>query len=296
MPPRGVQPQMAQAAASLHAEISGAAALRDALPAGGAAEAALRTGGLDVEATLRYSLRDYPLREALTEVLGLPRELEALHRALPHFSPDAASHADVMRRKTALLLPLTDRQRAAEFVALYDALVLEQLAPQLDRALGRASSSARVVHYAAMPTLRVQQPSALRQIRPHCDGIYGLQPGALNYWLPLTEVEEGCTLHVESAPGRGDFHALLPRVGECVRFNGRSCLHYTTPNGTGRTRVSLDFRCVVGEHFEQRSRLARRGYYSEARADAGGPYVKVSGGRVSELHGLPHTGKAVVVA
>ena len=30
-------------------------------------------------------------------------------------------------------------------------------------------------------------------------------------------------MHVESVPGRGDFHALELRYGEFVRFNGKAC-------------------------------------------------------------------------
>lgn len=240
---------------------------------------------------MTYSVDSYPLAAVLQEVLDLPCHLEVLHDMIQHFSPCASRHADVMRQKTALLQPLTDEQRASRWIGLYDALVLEQLAPLLDHALGHSNATSRAVFYAAAPTLRVQQPSEQRQIRPHCDGIYGLQEGAINFWLPLTDVEAGCTLHVESSPGRGDFHPLLPRVGEAVRFNGRRCLHYTTPNLTGRTRVSVDFRIVCGEHFEPGNRLAQRGYFSEAQTGEDGRYVKVAGGRISELHGLPYTAR-----
>ena len=288
-------PAFNAATAGLGAELQVAERQRDALPHGGSIEAALHAAGLDVEEVLRYPVQDYPLREILTDVLGLSCELDALHNELPHFSPGAGSHREVMRRKTELLQPLTDVERAAAFIACYDALVLDELAPQLARALSRAESPpSRSVYYAATPTVRVQQPSHLRQIRPHCDGIYGLQEGALNFWLPLTEVESDCTLHVESTPGARDFHPLLPRLGELVRFNGRRCVHYTTPNSAGRTRVSLDFRCVIGDHWDPRNRLARCGYFSEARLNEDGRYVKVRGGHISELHGLPYTGRARV--
>ena len=67
---------------------------------------------MEAEATLQYSRQRYPLREALTEVLRLPCELEGLHGVLPHFSPLEVSHSDVMQSKTELLLPLTDEERA----------------------------------------------------------------------------------------------------------------------------------------------------------------------------------------
>ena len=52
------------------------------------------------------------------------------------------------------------------------------------------------------------------------------------------------TLHVESAPGKGDFRPMDLRAGEGLRFNGIACRHYTCANDTGRTRVSFDFRVI----------------------------------------------------
>lgn len=45
----------------------------------------------------------------------------------------------------------------------------------------------------------------------------------------------------------------------------------------------------MGEHFDPTNRLARQGYFSEARVTKTGKYVKVRSGTISQLHGLPHT-------
>ena len=47
--------------------------------------------------------------------------------------------------------------------------------------------------------------------------------------------------------GRRDFRPILLSPGECLRFNGTLCRHFTRINRSGRTRVSLDFRCTVPE-------------------------------------------------
>ncbi|KAL3929434.1 MAG: hypothetical protein SGPRY_001963 [Prymnesium sp.] len=182
-----------------------------------AAPESQRIAPLLAESTFRYSSEQYPLTAALVEVLQLPCPLEELHREIEGFSTDPACHNRVMRAKKRLLLPLTDTVRSKRFHLLYDQLVLRELAPQLLRTVGVSSSTASSFYYSAVPTLRVQQPSSLRQIRPHCDGMYDLQEGALNFWLPLTPVEPESTLHIESEPGRRDYHPLLPKVGEMVR-------------------------------------------------------------------------------
>lgn len=216
-----------------HAEV-----LRDELPPGGSIDAALKTSGLQTEATLLYSHRQFPLREALTEVLDLPCELESLHSVLSFFSLDREHHGEVMRAKVKLLLPLTDEKLAAPFFSLYEDLVLQELAPQLNHALGREPSPSHAFYFPVVPTLRVQQPSQLRQIRPHCDGIYGLQEGAINFWLPLTPLEPTSTLHVESSPGMRDFHPLLPNIGELVRSQSASV-------GRSRVRLNQEFRYLI---------------------------------------------------
>uniref|UniRef100_A0A7S3EYY0 Uncharacterized protein n=1 Tax=Haptolina ericina TaxID=156174 RepID=A0A7S3EYY0_9EUKA len=153
------------------------------------------------------------------------------------------------------------------------------------------------IYYATFPTIRVQTPSSsIATIRPHIDGIYGLQAGSLNIWLPLTEVEEVSALWVESSVGSTNFCPIT----RPTRFDGRRRVHFTIPNRSRMTRVSLDFRVVPGGGFDPASRLAQMGYFSAAslvRADHGGAegadcrWVKTMSGHISELHGLPHTGK-----
>ena len=62
--------------------------------------------------------------------------------------------------------------------------------------------------------------------------------------MPLTRVSGTNSLQVESAPGLGDFRSLDLSYGECFRFNGNRCRHYTEPNSSGATRVSFDLRML----------------------------------------------------
>ncbi|KAL1515813.1 hypothetical protein AB1Y20_002429 [Prymnesium parvum] len=265
----------------LATELRHAERLRDALPP---PRRRLAPPPLEARATLAYDEARFPLRATLARTLALDPPLHRLHLALPAFSASRDAHRRVMAAKAALLRPLAEEGAEGAFAAAYEALVLEVLAPHLRAALGAAE-----IHFAAAPTVRVQTPSAGRQLRAHCDGVYGVQEGALNFWLPLTPVRAECALHVESAPGARDYLPLLPEVGEVVRFNGRRCVHFTVPNTTNQTRVSIDFRCVIGEHFDPYNRLAREEYFSKARVTEDGSFVKVASGRISKLHGMPYS-------
>lgn len=107
--------------------------------------------------------------------------------------------------------------------------------------------------------------------RMHNDAQYGHQPGEVNFWLPLTRLSAANTLWTETAEGRGDFQPLLlqelgyaadtPEVDQeaeprepvllpLQHFHGTLCRHHTQPNSSGRTRVSLDFRCAPRSAFD----------------------------------------------
>ena len=161
---------------------------------------------------------------------------------------------------------------------------------------------------------------------------------SLNFWIPLTRVSEASALWLEGATGVGELGGELggeiggaaegPRTPyaraphylalmDASRFDGRSTIHFTVPNRSTRTRVSIDFRVVPGVRFEPSCRLARLGYFSACErhgerfsVGAGGPrdgrrddddgarsgkFRKVASGRVSKLHGMPHEAKPVVL-
>ena len=134
------------------------------------------------------------------------------------------------------------------------------------------------------PTLRFQFPSARALGHRHRDDAYEghqgceinfcawpvIEPFHENYdsiarhshdlpcsilgWagLPLTRTYAANTLHVETAPGRGDFSPVELSPGQCLRFNGSECEHFTLPNSTDDTRTSLDFRVIPISHWRDK--------------------------------------------
>ena len=184
----------------------------------------------------------------------------------------------------------------------------------------QTSEGEETLWYACVPTLRVQTPSEEHAtIRPHVDGapsrhhgthpygahphgappltplvtvtgMYALPEGSLNFWVPLTDLDRSSTLWVESRPGQEDWHPLKG----ATRFDGRRCLHFTLPNHSPHTRVSIDFRCIPGALYDPSGRLAQAGYFSSvvrttSASGEQGPFVPACRGQTSMLHGLPHT-------
>jgi hypothetical protein len=101
------------------------------------------------------------------------------------------------------------------------------------------------VVYQGTPSLRVHLPGTGKPlIRKHNDAEYFHQPNEINCWMALTPTFGSNTLWAESTPGRGDFHPFECEEGEgeLRLFYGNQCMHYTLPNHTDTTRVSIDFR------------------------------------------------------
>jgi hypothetical protein len=82
-------------------------------------------------------------------------------------------------------------------------------------------------------------------VHKHKDADYFHQPNELNFWVPLTPTFGTNTLWAESTPGAQDFSPFETNgAGEAVQFWGGQCSHYTVPNDTSTTRVSIDFRVI----------------------------------------------------
>jgi hypothetical protein len=77
--------------------------------------------------------------------------------------------------------------------------------------------------------------------------------------MPFTAVDETSTLWAETQPLVGDFYPFLLDVGEVWHFPGSLCRHFTKPNISGRTRISLDFRCSVASCFDKDWKLRGSG-------------------------------------
>ena len=130
------------------------------------------------------------------------------------------------------------------FLAAFDAFVAEAIAPLCGDESG--------IRYQRPPTLRVHLPSRAARygkgkgtIGVHCDAEYARHEAAeINFWIPFTSVAGSNSLHLESAPRKSDFCAASLDPGEGLRFDGNACRHFTVPNGTSSTRVSIDFRVV----------------------------------------------------
>eukprot|EP01064_Diplonema_japonicum_P038252 TRINITY_DN9193_c0_g1_i1.p1 TRINITY_DN9193_c0_g1~~TRINITY_DN9193_c0_g1_i1.p1 ORF type:complete len:313 (+),score=71.12 TRINITY_DN9193_c0_g1_i1:44-940(+) len=101
------------------------------------------------------------------------------------------------------------------------------------------------------PTFRVHLPGTDKGVgRRHRDYDYLHPPTELNFWLPIgCQVYDTNSLYAESEPCKGDYTPFTTEPNQMVRFYGSLCDHFTLPNTTPHTRVSIDFRVIRKQDY-----------------------------------------------
>ena len=105
--------------------------------------------------------------------------------------------------------------------------------------------------YQKYPSLRVSIPKNKSVGEIHCDSDYNHPEEEMNYWLPITKLNETNTLYYEKEPNKGDFLPLLINYGEIAELYLNKCRHYSNINTTDELRLSLDFRIIPGSKWEK---------------------------------------------
>lgn len=122
-----------------------------------------------------------------------------------------------------------------------------------------------------VPSFRVHLPNNKAVGEYHHDSDFGHQPGAINFWIPLTDAHDSNTIHVGSAESGGP-KPVNVKYGEALAFDAINSLHGNEINRTGQTRISFDFRVVPERDYVESSqvsintmaRLALGDYYLHA--------------------------------
>ena len=155
------------------------------------------------------------------------------------------------------------RRKCTKFCDAYERMIREVIAPHIVKQFSNENESDRVVLYQFPPTIRIYcshlkpigknvEKGEYRSLgRFHCDAQYGHQDGEINFWMPLTSLRDTSTLWAETEPMKEDYYPFRLRIGEIQQFPGTNCRHFTKPNVSGKTRVSIDFRCSTRSCFDK---------------------------------------------
>jgi hypothetical protein len=107
--------------------------------------------------------------------------------------------------------------------------------------------------YQKFPSFRIQLPNNKAVCSWHSDGDKDNKHpnGEINFIIPLTDCYDTNTVWTESEPNKKDYHPINMKYGELLRFNGNKCSHGNKVNKTNVTRVSMDFRILPKNKYDE---------------------------------------------
>lgn len=184
-----------------------------------------------IEGQFEFDIMEHDLRAALLQCTHLPTNMNLCQL-----------HKDV-NAKDNLQYSLTCNYE--KFQEVYDNFVITVCAPRLASLVDYYED---IIYYQAFPCLRIIQPGDF-SIGPHADVAYGHHPCSVNFYVPLTKIGGTASLFLESRMGSEDFHPVEGEYGIAQHFAGATRLHWTTVNTTDYTRVSMDFRLLLGTTY-----------------------------------------------
>ena len=194
------------------------------------------------EVDIAFDTALYPIGEAFAHMLRM--KFDDLPRLHEQYSQDKGRLKD-RHEKRKLLHSILDPSARDPFQAVFLDFVLKYVAPHV-----RSITKASRIYFQSFPCIRVVRPGEF-SIGPHCDASYGFSQGNINFYIPLTKIFGTNSLILESSPGIEDWHTIELEYGSIKRFYGSQCSHFTAENTTAQTRISLDFRIILDEHWQE---------------------------------------------
>ena len=237
------------------------------------------------EVDVKFDCENHQLGQSFATMLGLTfDELPLLHM---QYSKDKGRLKD-RHEKRRLLKDILDPVKRKPFQAVFLDFVLQVVAPHVQS----ITQSSRI-YFQCFPCIRVVRPGEF-SIGPHCDASYGFSQGNINFYVPLTKIFGTNSLILESSPGLEDWHTIELDYGSLKRFYGSQCSHFTAENTTDQTRISLDFRVILEEHWQEDHDhfCSTPGYYVSCKfvpfevedRGTGRPLQSGAGGEDLDLH------------
>ncbi len=183
---------------------------------------------------LQYNTSLFTFKEVVQRALDINYPLEDIHKFYSW---------EMRYRETDQSTPLHRRyyDNFESMVApLWERFVSEVIAPQMEGDF----------LYQKIPTFRVQLPGNVAVGEFHKDSKYGHQDGAINLYIPFTELNVYNTILVETEDGSDEYTPLLCEYGEFFEWDGINRNHGNLPNESNVTRISIDARIIPGHVME----------------------------------------------
>jgi hypothetical protein len=187
---------------------------------------------------LNYDINEYDFQEKFKELFSV--------NSLTDINEDVAVFQRENDQKTNYHKIYYEWARSDEFKKLYNTFIRDNVLP-----LYKSS-----IVYQTIPTFRIAYQNNIAVGEFHKDKNYrdvswAEKVSEDNFFLPVTDAFDTNTIWVESFEDSGDFFPMNCKYGEFIKWDGSNLTHGNKINKTGRTRISIDFRVILHDKYEE---------------------------------------------
>ena len=193
-----------------------------------------------------YNSKFYNFCGEVEKIFGVPQgELHNLHELRSDLMPKDKLNFDNETRTDfhSVFYSALNSDKGASVKAIYEAFIRTIIAPMFEKSFV----------YQAFPSFRVHIPNdqAVHKWHHDSDENHNHPEWEINFQVALTKMWDSNAMWLESVPGLGDFKPVEMEVGDYTIFYGNKCAHGNKQNKTGKTRVSMDFRVLPYDKYDE---------------------------------------------
>jgi len=193
-----------------------------------------------------YDTDNYNFCGEVEKIFGVPQgELHNLHELRSDLMPPDKLNFDNETRTDfhSTFYGALNSDKGDDVKAVYEAFIKNVVAPMFEGSFV----------YQTFPSFRVHIPNdqAIHKWHHDSDENHNHPDWEINFQVALTKMWDSNAMWLESVPGLGDFKPVEMEVGDYTIFYGNKCIHGNKENKTGRTRVSMDFRVLPYDKYDE---------------------------------------------
>jgi len=196
--------------------------------------------------TYDYDIKYYDFCGEVEKIFGVPKGgLDNLHETRSDLMPAHKLNFDNETRTDfhSTFYGALNSAQGGDIKYVYESFIKNVVAPMFKKSFV----------YQAFPSFRVHIPNdqAIHKWHHDSDEDHNHPDWEINFQLALTKMWGSNAMWLESVPGLGDFAPVEMNVGDFTIFYGNKCAHGNKKNKTGKTRVSMDFRVLPYDKYDE---------------------------------------------
>ena len=194
----------------------------------------------------QYNQNEYDFCSEVEKIFNIPNgELRNLHKLRESLMPKDKLNFDNETRTDfhSTFYGALNSEQGAAVKDVYKRFIDDIVAPMFDGSFV----------YQTFPSFRIHIPNdqAIHKWHHDSDEDHNHPDWEINFQVALTRMWDSNAMWLESVPGLRDFKPVEIKVGDFCIFYGNKCAHGNKENKTGKTRVSMDFRVLPYDKYDE---------------------------------------------